>query len=582
MLSGFFSGPAQSEAIGTIRRYLGSLPAPAIVLLDELDRADEDELRQATKVLRGFPEIPNLRFVCALDPAVVGRALCGPNATAERAEQIEKFFAVQFRLPGAAAEILQTRCRRQIAGALAGYNAAPGTTVESDLQNRWELYRRVFTTPRRVEVIAQTLTALVNACESSRRLHGLNGTDLLNLACLVVVDPGALSAVEGAPDYFANQGWTQSLEEAIVLAFARLGEWRQRTWDYFRARFDENGKESPGTRVLGELFPEVESWRTADSNTPGAQTSYPGEEDARAGRRIYHPRFLQRYLALAVPGSQYPEDEFDELWAGLATATENEARQLVATALKAQSDHPTKRDDLFDQLLDRLSGEPSLPPPALRGVGLAVLAGAPWEDRYPILGGLRLGLGIVLRIAAALGPGARQFLLAAVREAQNDQTAGLIIDTALSKESRMRIDGAEACAEELRAALAGRLGARFAPGGEALLDLPMEPALRSLSLWMNCGPKAVEDVGALIRRETLDGPARIGRLLGWLARSSGGTLSDRLLAIGIEPRGLMEDAGRLGEEAVTSDEAERRALERLRREVNPPEAEAEAANPAEQ
>jgi KAP family P-loop domain len=89
---------SQEEDIEDLGSSLRRLPRRIVVLLDEMDRMQEEELRILLKVIRGVSAFPNLSYVCALNRLAVENILPKIDGV-EKHEYFEKFFPATFELP---------------------------------------------------------------------------------------------------------------------------------------------------------------------------------------------------------------------------------------------------------------------------------------------------------------------------------------------------------------------------------------------------------------------------------------------------------------------------------------------------
>ena len=78
-LKDFFERPSQSEELADLRLILSRVPVRVVILLDEIDRLQDDELKALLKLLRGVADLPRLRFICAFNKTAVCRAIAGKD-----------------------------------------------------------------------------------------------------------------------------------------------------------------------------------------------------------------------------------------------------------------------------------------------------------------------------------------------------------------------------------------------------------------------------------------------------------------------------------------------------------------------
>ena len=97
-ISELFPAATQKDDIENLRTALRRLPKRIVVLLDELDRMEQSELRTLLKVIRGISELPNLSFVCAAERETLVETIRG-NLNDKSNLYFEKFFPVAIPIP---------------------------------------------------------------------------------------------------------------------------------------------------------------------------------------------------------------------------------------------------------------------------------------------------------------------------------------------------------------------------------------------------------------------------------------------------------------------------------------------------
>src|SRR3984893_11163588 len=94
-LKGFpelFPAATQRDDIESLKFALMRLPKRVVVLLDELDRMERDELLPLLKVIRGIASLPNLSFICVVEPETLKEKVLPEKTPDEQNLYIEKFF----------------------------------------------------------------------------------------------------------------------------------------------------------------------------------------------------------------------------------------------------------------------------------------------------------------------------------------------------------------------------------------------------------------------------------------------------------------------------------------------------------
>jgi hypothetical protein len=101
LLRGFpelFPAATQKDDLEDLRIALRRLPKRVVVLLDELDRMEQGELRTLLKVIRGVSDLPNLSFVCAAERETLVETVKG-DLNDKSYLYFEKFFPVAIPIP---------------------------------------------------------------------------------------------------------------------------------------------------------------------------------------------------------------------------------------------------------------------------------------------------------------------------------------------------------------------------------------------------------------------------------------------------------------------------------------------------
>ncbi len=101
-----FPALTQRDDVENLGEALDRLPRRVVVLLDDIDRMEEDELRTLLKVIRGVSSLPNLSFVCAAERSTMIRTVWHENSDKAN-EYFEKFFPVTIDVPPMDADALR-------------------------------------------------------------------------------------------------------------------------------------------------------------------------------------------------------------------------------------------------------------------------------------------------------------------------------------------------------------------------------------------------------------------------------------------------------------------------------------------
>lgn len=317
---------ARDASLARQRRDLAAMLAgvavPIVVLVDELDRVEDAEVRAVAQLVRAVADFPGLSYLLAYDRRRVIEALGGTEGGRGSA-YLEKI--VQLELP------LPVTLNEEADGLLiAEFEAAAPREI---LPAGWREDRRF----RRIVAIA--LDGLVATPRDVRRVCGIyavlapmvlgevDWADLFGYAVLVAKAPAVIDAIRQQP--------------TLVVRGAAANLSTEPDWEDFAGTRTGNPDEllrrlgvdpaSPPARLLGELFPRLRSDQTARSRY---------EREPADGLRRYRPLVTMLRLGL-LPGA-VSRAEIGEFLALEAETKLERVRAQVA-------------DQRLDLFLDRLA-----------------------------------------------------------------------------------------------------------------------------------------------------------------------------------------------------------------------------------
>ena len=227
---------------------LRSLDVPIVILVDELDRVEDRDIKLVAQLVRAVVDFPNISYVLAYDEARVVQAL-GDGHPERGRSYLEKIVQFQIPLPIAFDDELKRLLLAEM------------TRLHSDmgLPDAWEEIERF------EELLSILIPPLIQTPRDVKRLvgtfHVLEGmvrgevdwTDLLGYAGLVVKAPTIVSDLKREPDLVVDNPMTES----AVLA--------QMSWDNVDTsaqlqQISPNGETGRGLeKLLGFLFPIINS-----------------------------------------------------------------------------------------------------------------------------------------------------------------------------------------------------------------------------------------------------------------------------------------------------------------------------------
>lgn len=229
---------------------LSEISAPIIVLIDELDRVEDEEIRVVAQLVRAIADFPGISYVLAYDVERVIRALAGSEKLERGRAYLEKIVQLQVPLP----ILMDDEIHRLIEADLddlcaAGLIPTNRLSIERYTGHRGLrglLVPRVIATPRDAKRLTGSFRAL---------LHMLSGEvdwiDLLGYCALLVKVPLTVEQIKRDPDAVVDD--PTSLHEMIA-----RGSEREKGIEAILRRV--NPEHEGGTeiqRLLAFLFPRL-------------------------------------------------------------------------------------------------------------------------------------------------------------------------------------------------------------------------------------------------------------------------------------------------------------------------------------
>lgn len=283
---------AAPELKAKISSALTESGAKLIIMVDDVDRLNATEIRQAFQLIKLNANFSNTVYLVAFDKDPVMKAL-EDVAPGPPEEYLEKIVQVSFSLPpiheGKLTEII-----------LDGFNGMLASAGISNLDQQrfgnmfYSGFRASFRTIRDVKRYFNVLGFALNLV-----LKDTNFIDLAAVQALALFYPTVYRSIQGRPDLFTG-GWTERE--------------RAKDKDSLRAEYDRIFSQVPGPRrksvveLCEFLFPKAQRWQGQ------LNLSYTSEweQSWRRERRIASPRHFTYYFELAVPETDVSQSELDE------------------------------------------------------------------------------------------------------------------------------------------------------------------------------------------------------------------------------------------------------------------------------
>jgi predicted KAP-like P-loop ATPase len=363
------------EKKADVARVLTSLskrehPLRVVVLIDDLDRAGQPEIRAMLKVVKLVADLPNVSYVLSMDDRRVRDVLTQDATESYGAEFLDKIVQVSVHLPPISPEKLRTLVIKAINEelALVGASIDPDEistdTVTREFDYQWHVGRRVRTLRDRARFI-NTLRFVIRTGETKL---DVSPRDLVLLSFLQTFYPDVYEAVRRNRDFLtidedfasrlafhsSDKERVRNQREALFRAIARgraTGE---------SVKPDDGSSEDLESRpyyqevtprVLGALFPNALS---------GERLTDEEVRTHRLQNRIDIAERFDRYFRLAPPSDEVSDEEVDTKVVILLAAVQSASDKEVADTMRAlfapngTSGSVTRRDSFFEKFEDRL------------------------------------------------------------------------------------------------------------------------------------------------------------------------------------------------------------------------------------
>lgn len=301
-----------------LAKQLSELESPIVVLIDELDRVEDDEVRAVAQLVRAVADFPNISYVLAYDPARVVEAL-GKGSTRKAREEhgtayLEKI--VQFQIP------MPCSLDEEIYELISAELSQLQRFIE--LPHDWKddqafvtlckiLVPRIISTPRDVRKMLGTYHVLEGMLRGE-----VDWVDLLGFSVLLIKFPRLLDSIRRQPDAVVSD--PLSTEEQIL----RFGS--TKLSNAARLNRLNQGREVPAEirKLLQFLFPTFVD--DDDSLRDALVRAIEGRVD-----RIKERKVLQAVLYLGIPPGAVPRSEVMSVFGMSSQKVAERLRQLYAS-----------------------------------------------------------------------------------------------------------------------------------------------------------------------------------------------------------------------------------------------------------
>lgn len=340
------SGQSTDVVREDLRSALQAMGRPVVVLVDDLDRLEENELQAALRAIRLVSGLPNLAHVLAYDRAQLAEALFPSDNSGTRArDYLAKIVNTEFPIttPHQEAAI------RLLGDALDPLLQALGEQTARTFVERLKRYPRAvyieaLPTPREIRRVTAA-TASVWA-RMSRHL------DLFDLFVLSIIQyrfPNTYAMLHAHPEWFSEVKWSSDpwrLSEEKV--------WQEESKAYFDGLKEDKSRDSVVIRrLLQMVLPGIGQEKFSSFR--------PSEKQARKERRLLHPDIFPRYFQLAIPPGHIAEATMEDLAVEIALAPAGEQRTQLVAKFVHDAVENARIDSLFEQwdiFVDKLLSVP--------------------------------------------------------------------------------------------------------------------------------------------------------------------------------------------------------------------------------
>lgn len=271
--------PTLEEVRSNLKSELAKLPAPIVVVIDDIDRLTKAEVRMIVQLVKANADFPNLVYVLLFQKSIVADAL-GEITCEAGQEFLKKIVQVELEVPAAPEQDMRKFFQTQIGPVL------ERAVIRWDKERWSRLFDDViwpwFKTPRDIKRFRGMLEFYFEAHVDDGVLE-VNPIDLVLLEILRMFDPVAFEAVSQAFQKQRNLFIEvlfddKEAKERFVLGVKKLTE---------RADLEDDEK-TRLRRLLGALFPQA---REGHNMSQGTELEW--DRDLRICHGKHFPRYFQ-------------------------------------------------------------------------------------------------------------------------------------------------------------------------------------------------------------------------------------------------------------------------------------------------
>jgi hypothetical protein len=349
----------QKDDIENLKSALVRLPKRVVVLLDEIDRMENEEIITLLKVIRGIATLPNLSFVCA------GSVETMVTIAKKDDEYFEKFFPVVISVPEPDPAALRRMGADRLVATFVSRdwfeNSSQAEQFKKRIESVWDARIAPFCkTLRAVGLLANDVSV---AAAPLRR--EVDPVDLTLIEMLHRFKPFVYKLV--AKSSFALTGGESFVRGGPYHNEKDEEEARKKLFDDLKEAFPDNGELEQVHGVINELFPLVsKTERLSRRARRRSEQSTTVEEN---DKRVREPGIFPAYFRYELPDEIYSSVQLASLLQKLERASTQEACDaLFLNSLQSMGKGSLKRDDFLRKLADAVK---SIPLPVAKSLGQA-------------------------------------------------------------------------------------------------------------------------------------------------------------------------------------------------------------------
>jgi hypothetical protein len=301
-----------SETKSDLVKKIAALDLAVVVLIDELDRVEDNEVHAVARMIKAVGDIPSISYLVAYDSKRVARALGRGDLTAGEA-YLEKI--IQFTVP--IRPLLDYEIRKLITDFLNGFDYVFGDKkgqINEEEDKFFNLLSQVVSTPRDVKRIVSSFAALEPMVRGE-----VFPLDVLGYSYLLVKAPSIREIIAQNLDKVVDDPAEQEM-------LRRIGA-PPVTFESIFGKADERHE-----KILKWLFPAL-----------GKSKRQIFDRD-----RIQKRRNLIRLLYLGNPPHDVPRRDIEAVWQMSTSDAEKTLREIISTnRLRSFID---RFEDLFTSL----------------------------------------------------------------------------------------------------------------------------------------------------------------------------------------------------------------------------------------